>query len=592
MITLAATLLATSLGAHPGAAAQAEPAPRTATGAPAGSPYAGPVADSLIVRRVNEYLDRLAERGYNGGVLVVRDGRVVLEKSWGFADRAAGIRADARTVYNIGSITKQFTAAAILRLEELGKLHTTDSIVRFFPAAPADKRGITIHQLLTHTAGFASDYAPSDYEPNTRAEYIGRMFAAPLRSTPGTEFSYANSGYSMLAAIIELVTGKEYEQALTDLVLVPAGMTETGYTAPHWAKERIAHGYEDGRDWGTIVERITGPGRPYWALRGNGGLGTTLGDFAKWDAALRSNRVLTDSSLRKFMTGYINEGPQGRSKYAYGWAVITTWRGTRLVTHNGGNGVYVAEWLRYVDEGVAIFVTSTNADIRATPVSEVVSRIVFGEPYDLPPRAVAADAAALAAMAGTWRLPSGGRVTFTVTPRGLVADAAGQDAWALVHNGDTASAPMAAALNAKARVIADAAVRGDVKPLVAELDGGPPPEEVERQEAQLMAGRRERWGDLKSVDVLGTARDPAGFLMTTVRLMFERGAATNLYGWNRDGQIVDVRARPYQPIALTPLEGGEFAVTQATGAPLVRFRREGEGIAAVLSTGTRVLLLP
>lgn len=591
MIALATALVAASLGTPPTAPAQGAQAAQAAhtTGA---TPHAGPVADSLIVRRVDEYMDRLAGRGFNGGVLVVRDGRVVVEKSWGFANRDAGIRADDRTVYNIGSITKQFTAAAILRLEELGKLRTTDSIARFFPQAPADKRGITLHELLTHTAGFESDYSPTDYDPDTRDEYIGRMLAAPLRSRPGTEFSYANSGYSMLAAIIELVTGREYEQALTDLVLAPAGMTETGYTAPHWAEERIAHGYEDGNDWGTIVERITGPGRPYWALRGNGGLGTTLGDFARWDAALRSNRVLTDSSLRKFMTGYVSEGPQGRSKYAYGWAVTTTPRGTRLVTHNGGNGIFVAEWARYVDEGVAIFVTSTNADIRATPVSQVVSRIVFGEPYDLPPRAVAARPEALAGMAGTWRLPGGGRVTFTATPRGLVADAAGQDAWTLLHTGDTAPAPTAEALNAKARAIVDAVVKGDVKPLVAALDGGPPPEEVERQEAQLMAGRRKRWGDLQSVDVLGTARDPAGFLMTTVRLTFERGAATNLYEWNRDGRIVDIRAQPYQPVPLTALEGGDFAVTQATGAPLARFRRDGAAIAVVLSTGTRTLLRP
>ncbi|MEA3246058.1 MAG: serine hydrolase domain-containing protein, partial [Gemmatimonadota bacterium] len=403
MISLAMPLVALAVGTTMPAHLLATAGLRQAAAA-----RSGPVADSLIVRRVDEYMGRIAGRGFNGGVLVVRDGRVVVENSWGFANRDAGIRADARTVYNIGSITKQFTAAAILRLEELGKLHTTDSIARFFPQAPADKRHITLHQLLTHTAGFESDFAPTDYDPNTRDEYIGRMLAAPLRSPPGTEFSYANSGYSMLAAIIEIVTGKEYEQALTDLVLAPAGMTETGYTAPHWAKDRIAHGYEDGSDWGTIVDRITGPGRPYWALRGNGGLGTTLGDFARWDAALRSNRVLTDSSLRKFMTGYVNEGPQGRSKYAYGWAVTTTPRGTRLVTHNGGNGVYVAEWLRYVDEGVAIFVTSTNADIRATPVSQVVSHIVFGEPYELPPRAVAAGAAALSAMAGTWRLPGGG----------------------------------------------------------------------------------------------------------------------------------------------------------------------------------------
>ena len=140
-------------------------------------------------------------------------------------------------------------------------------------------------------------------------------------------------------------------------------MLETGYKAPRWESARIAHGYQNGRDWGTIVDRIAVEGAPYWALRGNGGLHTTLGDIARWDAALDNRSVLTDSSRVKFMTGYVNEGPEGRSQYAYGWAVMKTSRGTRLVTHNGGNGVYVAELLRFVNDRVTIFVASTVSEL-------------------------------------------------------------------------------------------------------------------------------------------------------------------------------------------------------------------------------------
>ncbi|MHB8838614.1 MAG: serine hydrolase domain-containing protein, partial [Gemmatimonadaceae bacterium] len=271
-----------------------------------------------IAARIDEYMMRLENLGYTGGVLVIRGGHTVFERSYGMANRSAGIVADTSTVYNLGSITKQFTAAAILRLEELGKLHTTDSIARFFPDAPSDKRAITLHQLLTHTAGFNSDYSPTDYEPTTRDEYVRRMFAAPLHSAQGSTHFYANAGYSLLAAIVEIVTGKDYETALRELVLQPAGMNETGYKAPNWASARIAHGYQNGRDWGTIVDRIAPADAPYWALRGNGGLHTTLGDMARWDAALNDARVLTDSSRRKFMTGYVNEGPDGQSQYAYG----------------------------------------------------------------------------------------------------------------------------------------------------------------------------------------------------------------------------------------------------------------------------------
>ena len=522
--------------------------------------------DAQLVARVHEYMGRMEGFGYAGGVLVIRDGKVVMKRSYGLANRAAGTRADTSTVYNLGSITKQFTAAAILRLEELGRLHTTDSIGRFFPQAPADKRGITLHQLLTHTAGFNSDYSPTDYEPTTRAEYVRRMLAAPLRSPPGSTFFYANSGYSMLAAIVEIVTGVDYEVALRDLVLRPAGMLETGYKAPQWASARIAHGYQDGRDWGTIVDRIAMDGAPYWELRGNGGLHTTLGDIARWDAALNDSRVFTDSSRAKFMTGYVNEGPAGPSKYAYGWAVSRTSRGTRLVEHNGGNGVYVAELLRFVDDRVTIFVTSTVSELTASTAVRVVSRIVFGQPYELPPARVAAAPATIAAAAGTYQLADGSRLVLRVQDGRLMAEAVGQQAYALIATGDTASVPDATTLNARSRAIAEAVVKGDVSLLRTALGpGGPDSAEVASQEAQMMEGRLQRFGAFKLIEVLGTVRGAEGGLQTTVRLNFERGGATNIYTWDRNGHIMDLGARPYAAVELMPSDNGEFRSFDARG---------------------------
>jgi hypothetical protein len=385
-----------------------------------------------------------------------------------------------------------------------------------------------------------------------------------------------------------MVTGKEYEQALTEFVLAPAGMTETGYTAPDWDPRRIAHGYQNGSDWGTIVERISGSGRPYWALRGNGGLGTTLGDFAKWDAALRDNRVLTDSSLRKYLTGYVDEGPGARSRYGYGWAVVTTPRNTRLVMHNGGNGIFVAEWLRYVDEGISIFIASSNAEMTATAAVGVVTRIAFGLPYELPPQIVAANPAALAPFTGTWKLPSGGRITLRLSDRGVLADAAGQDAWSLLHMGDTSGSPRAAELNASARVIVNALVNGDARPLAGRMDGGPPIAEIERQEAQLLTSRKARWGELVSVEVLGTVRQVGMGEVTTVRLAFQRGAATNIYVWGLDGRIGDVRAQPYESLLLPPVAADEVVVLGSGAAALARLRVEGGTL--VIATGGRSIL--
>ena len=547
-------------------------------------PTSAPLSDSTVAVRVDEYFERLAGSGYDGGVLVVRGDRRLVEKGYGFANRSAGIRADKQTVFNLGSITKQFTAAAILRLEEQGKLRTTDSIRRFFPSAPADKRDITLHQLLTHTAGFASDFSPTDYEPTTRDEYMRRMLASTLRTAPGRAHFYSNAGYSMLAAIVEIVTGEEYETALTRLVLAPAGMRETGYKAPHWASSRLAHGTQNGGDWGTIAERVAGAGQPYWALRGNGGLGTTLGDMARWDAALRGDAVLADSSRRKFMTGYVNEGPDGRSQYAYGWAVMRSSRGTRIVTHNGGNGIFVAEWIRFLDDSVTIFVASTNAAMTASPAVRTVSRIVFGQPYELPPQRVAITPASLTRVTGSYAVPGGGQLVLRVAGGKLLADPSGQGAWALL-NGGALPIPGAAQLSATARTIVDALVKGDAAPLHALVDGGPPLAEMQRQEQEMMAGRRARWGALRSVEVLGTVGDAEAFAATTVRLTFERAAATNIYAWNEAGRIVDLRARPCESTELVPLGVGEFETLGAQGAAPLHLRLDGGVLVARLAGG-------
>ena len=542
--------------------------------------------DSVVAARVDEYLSRLAAMGHNGGVLVLRDGRTVLKKSYGMADRSAGVPADTATVYNIGSITKQFTAAAILRLEELGMLHTTDSIGRFLPGVPADKRGITLHHLLTHTAGLETDFSPTDYERTTRDEYVRRALASRLLSPPGVRHSYANSGYSLLAAVIEIVTGKEYERALTDLVLRPAGMTETGYKLPHWDPRRVAHGYQDERDWGTIVERIAAPGAPYWALRGNGGLATTLSDFARWDAAQRNASVLSDSSRRKFTTPYVNEDASGRSQYAYGWAIVKTPRGTRLVTHNGGNGVYAAELQRFVDEGVTIFLTSTNSGLNASPMARTVERIVFGEPYELPPVAVALTEASIVAASGWYALPDGSRLVVRGERGRLLADAVGQSAFALLGAGDTVVSPRVAALNTRARTIAEALAKGDVRPLVAAMSDPPDTADVARQERALLADRRSRWGELRSVDVIGSAPRGEVGLTTSVRFTFERGAGTNLYTWGPGGRIVDIGARPYQSTPLIAVSQREFQTFQLRSAATLHVSVDGGDLVARLPGGT------
>ena len=320
----------------------------------------------------------LKEQKYQGVVLVAKGKEVLLSKGYGLADRERGKPWTTDTYVSIGSITKQFTAAAILKLEAAGKLSVEDTIGKFWKDAPEDKRAITLHQLLTHTSGLQSDFA-GDYEAVGRDEYVKRVLESKLESEPGATYSYANSGYSLLAAVVEIVSGKGYETYVREALLLPAGMKETGYKIPVWDPARMPVGYRDGERWGTMFEKPWAPDGPYWALRGNGGIETTLGDLLAWSRALDGDAVLPAAERKKLFTPWVREGPGARSSYGYGWVIEPTpWR-TTVVSHNGGNGIFSADFRRYVDDGIVVLAATNDSTRKASRVAEPLARIVRGE---------------------------------------------------------------------------------------------------------------------------------------------------------------------------------------------------------------------
>src|SRR5205085_8611691 len=161
--------------------------------------------------RLDEFLRGEEARGFSGAVLVDKEGRVILSKGYGLADRARGTRITEDTIFNVGSLAKQFTAAAILKLEMSGKLKTQDLISKYFDGVPEDKRAITIHQLLTHTSGLPREHSANSYDPANRDEMVRRVLALKLKSAPGAKYEYSNTEYMLLAAIIEKVSGQAYE---------------------------------------------------------------------------------------------------------------------------------------------------------------------------------------------------------------------------------------------------------------------------------------------------------------------------------------------------------------------------------------------
>ncbi|HEX5043866.1 MAG TPA: serine hydrolase domain-containing protein [Candidatus Polarisedimenticolaceae bacterium] len=329
-------------------------------------------------KKADAWLAEWAQAGFSGVVLAARDGKLVLAKGYGMADREGGTPFRVDSVFSIGSVTKQFTAAAILRLEQDGKLSAQDPITKFYPDAPADKRAITLHQLLTHTAGLDSDFA-GDYDPVDRDAYVGRIFASKLRSAPGTTHHYANAGYSLLAAVVEKASGMPYETYLREKLFLPAGMKETGYRQPAWPAPRVAVGYRGKDRWGTILEKTWLPDGPGWALRGNGGIHTTLADMVRWERVLEGDgNLLSAASRRKMFTAWVPEQPGGESFYGYGWATFASPRGGRLIAHDGGNGIFSFDFRRYVDDGLLVLTFSNASDSKAFRLTEDVARLALG----------------------------------------------------------------------------------------------------------------------------------------------------------------------------------------------------------------------
>jgi CubicO group peptidase (beta-lactamase class C family) len=530
-----------------------------------------PVVSGETGRALDDYLTRLERFGFTGGALAVRGKDVLLSKSYGLADRARDIPLTADSVYNLGSITKQFTAAAILTLEMQGKLAVTDPASKYLDGVPPDKAAITLHHLLTHSSGLESDFSPTDYDPVGREEYVRRALQSTLRFKPGDGYEYSNAGYSLLAAIVEKVSGQPYEVYLTERVLKPAGMRETGYKVPKWAPDRIAHGYrDDGEDWGTILQRIQEADAPYWTLRGNGGLHTTLGDMLAWHRALDTDAVLSKEERAKYFKPYVAEGPRGLSHYAYGWAVSRSARGTGVVQHNGGNGIYVAEFVRFPDEDAMLFVTSTDTTLTATPVVEVLERVLFGGKAALPPRVVDVAPARLRAFAGEWRLPQGGTLTLAVDGQALAVTAAGQEAFSALAAAAPAQASRLADLAKRTAEIAAKSFAGDVTALHEAMGAGMTLEEMRAQEADMMRDRESRLGKFIGSAAVGAIPRDADTVRVFVRLDFEKRSVYNVYLWGPQ-RILGLRGTPVLPaLKYLPAAEREFAAFSLDGGGMER----------------------
>jgi CubicO group peptidase (beta-lactamase class C family) len=308
------------------------------------------VSDDARIQAINRALTEAEREGLCGVILVRSRNKILLHKAYGFADREAGRRMEISTGFDIGSIVKPMTAVAIYKLEEKGKLKTSDALSRFFPDAPDDKKEITLEQLLTHTAGM-KDVFGDDYELVTRDWLLKKALEAPLISQPGKQKIYSNSGFSILAAIIEKVTGRDYEDYVRKEVLAPAGVNRIGYIRAGWKNKDLAVGYrKTGERWGTPLDHKWASDGPSWNLRGNGGMLSTAAELGQWFEALFDGKIVGAEALKKYLKNHA-----GQSRSVGGW----------LIGVAGGNNIFNSFQLSFIDHDFHMTFFTSNAKIEA-----------------------------------------------------------------------------------------------------------------------------------------------------------------------------------------------------------------------------------
>jgi CubicO group peptidase (beta-lactamase class C family) len=301
-----------------------------------------------------------SQQQLSGYFIMGSGGEVTLRKAIGLANRTDNIPFSDKTLYSIGSITKSITATAILLLEERGKLKTTDLITKYFDGIPAEKQSITIHHLLTHSAGFGGAIG-DDYEAINTVDFAARAFSTPLHFTPGSSYMYSNVGYSLLGMIIEKLSGESYDLFIQKNIFEPAGMKTAGYTNPNVDYNHIAHGYmQDRSDWGTARDKTWNGNEPYWHLKANGGILVSADDMYRFYLALRNNTILSKASIAKQVTPHVKEG-EDDSYYGYGFAVS---KDGEVVQHNGSNRIFKADFRWFPKEDKFLFSVTNDANVR------------------------------------------------------------------------------------------------------------------------------------------------------------------------------------------------------------------------------------
>ena len=335
-------------------------------------------ADLLRDAKFDAYLEAASRHDhFSGTVLVARDGVPVFTRSYGMANYELDVPNSARTVYRIASLTKQFTALAVMQLQEQGKLKVGDPICQYIDQCPAAWKPITLRHLLTHTSGIENYSSLSEWDEvlalrsYKRPELVALFRDLPLRFTPGEQFKYSNSGYVLLGMAIERASGKSYGDYLREKIFTPLGMSQTVYDESRTLLPNRASGY-----YSLGTRFVNAPYMSPTVSYAAGGIQSTVGDVLLWDQALYSERLLSRKSLDEMFTP-VKKG------YGYGWQIGEK-LGRRSIEHSGSENGFSTYLLRFPAERVTVIVLSNSDRASAGGVGNALAAILFGAPAKQP----------------------------------------------------------------------------------------------------------------------------------------------------------------------------------------------------------------
>jgi CubicO group peptidase (beta-lactamase class C family) len=373
----------------------------------------------------------VANGQFMGSVLVARSDEILLSKGYGSANLEWQVANQPSTKFRLGSLTKQFTAAAILLLEERGKLKVEDPVKKYLPDAPSAWDKITIFHLLTHTSGIPSftgfpDYAPTEPFATTPEKTVARFRDKPLEFAPGEKWNYSNSGYVLLGYLIERISGQDYAKFVQENIFTPLGMKDSGYDSNTAIILHRAAGYEPGAN-GPQNAGFVHMSIPFAA----GALYSTAEDLLRWENGLFGGKLLSAASLQKMTTPFKND-------YAFGLGVATK-SGHKLISHGGGIEGFVTYLGYYPDDHLTVVVLGNLSGGAPPAIGAALGSIALGEPVQLPSerKSIPVSPEILQKYVGTYELHPGTRCFITLEGEQLQTQLTGQSKFPLFAETET-----------------------------------------------------------------------------------------------------------------------------------------------------------